>query len=166
MVRVTIRLLPNKEELYEDFKDIVINDLHSDVCYVMSSLMESFVSAIRNNPKAEDPLIMHFVHQNVQINMGCTFQYMTKRAKRQAPDDTTIISDRHNLIPEFVDRHGALSQSARDYWFKVFQEQGIIPKNPSVSTGKHKRRCKKLRKLMVQCMTFVTAWRKKLRKKA
>jgi hypothetical protein len=129
---VTIRLLDGKEQVYDLFKKTVTEQLHSDVCYVTTMLMESFNQAITQMPNPDQQLIMRFVKQSIQINMGCTFQYYTKKARRTPQDETSIITDKHNLLPEVTNQYQNLSKEAREFWLKEFQEEGIIP--PTVST--------------------------------
>jgi hypothetical protein len=140
-LRVTIRLLPDKADVYEDYKKVITERLHSDICYVTTMLMESFTNAVNESPNADSLLMMNFVKQNVQINMGCNFNYFTKKARRNAHDPAEdVITDTHHLMPEVVSQYPDLSEKARQFWFKEFQDQGLIPKDkdPSVSTGKRK----------------------------
>jgi hypothetical protein len=129
---VTIRLNKDEPTVYADFKQVVIDKQHSDVCYVLTMLMKAYTSAVNNNPNPDDPVTMTFLKQNVQINMGCTFQYYTKKARRTPQDETSIITDKHNLLPEVTNQYQNLSKEAREFWLKEFQEEGIIP--PTVST--------------------------------
>jgi hypothetical protein len=167
-LRVTIRLIPEKAQVYDDFKDVVTNRLHSDICYVTTMLMESFVSAVNETSNPDDPLTMHFVKQNVQVNMGCNFNYYTKKARRNAPDRAEdVITDTHNLLPNVVDDFQNISEKARKFWFEEFQAQGIIPKNkvdPSVSTGKQPmKKFSFFGKVWSYCKTIVTKKRNKIK---
>jgi hypothetical protein len=175
-VRVTIRLLPDKARVYDDFQTVVHDKLHSDNCYVLTMLMESFVNAVNESPNADDPLTLHFVKQNVQINMGCNFNYYTKKARRNAPSDPAedVVTDTHNLLPNVVDDVPNLSAKARAFWFEELKAQGFISKDanldapPSVSTPKAPEKSLPFfGKVHKYCMTFV-CWIKRswLRKKS
>jgi hypothetical protein len=156
--------LPEKADVYDNFKKVTTDRLHSDVCYVMTMLMESFTNAVNESPNPDDPLTLHFVKQNVQINMGCNFNYFTKKARRNAKDPAEdVITDTHNLLPNIVDDMPNLSPKARSFWFQEFQAQGFIPKeanldtDPVVSTGKtQKKKFSFFGKIRKYCMTFVT----------
>lgn len=161
-VRVTIRLLPEKAQVYDDFKQICQERLHSDICYVTTMLMESFTNAVNESPNADDPVTLHFVKQNVQINMGCNFNYYTKKARRNAPSDPAedVVTDTHNLLPNVVDDVPNLSAKARAFWFEELKAQGFIDKNasldvdPSASTPKeHKKSLSFFSRIHKYCMT-------------
>lgn len=129
--RVTIRLEPGKEHVYTAFKELVINTLHSDVCYVTTSLMEAFTHAMQQNPKLT-PVTITFARQNVQINMGCTFQYYTKKAKRIPYDGRKAQNvDKNYFFPLLLEEWPTLDAQAKAYWLHRLREQGILP---SVST--------------------------------
>lgn len=132
---VTIRLLDGKEAVYDDFKLNVIDRLHSDVCYVTTMLMEVFNQALEQNPKAE-PVMMKFVKQNIQINMGCTFQYYTKKARRTPQDDISTISDRDSFIPRFTEQFPTMRKKAQDFWIEELKAQGWDLTPPGSETTK------------------------------
>ena len=131
--------------------------------------MESFVNAVNETPNTDDPITLHFVKQNIQINMGCNFNYFTKKARRNAKDPAEdIITDTRNLLPNVVDDLPQLSQKARSFWFDEFKAQGLIPKDanldspPSVSAPeKQKKKLSFFGKIRKYCMTFVTGRRKR-----
>ena len=79
--RVTIRLAKGKEQVYQDFKDLVIDELHSDVCYVMTMLMEDFTKTMRELP---EPTKMTLLQQNITINKGpANYYYYAKKPRRK-----------------------------------------------------------------------------------
>lgn len=160
--RVTIRLLPEKAHVYQDFKDVVTKRLHSDVCYVTTMLMESFVNAVQETPNPDNPLEMNFVKQNIQINMGCDFNYYTKKARRTPSDLSEITTDTHNVLPNVLNQFPELNAKAREFWFREFQLQGLIPKqtrDPYVSTAKPKQ--SRWKKLIYYCKTIMRHLRMK-----
>lgn len=134
---VTIRLNRDEPEVYDDFKKVVIQKQHSDVCFVLSMLMKAYTSAVNNVPNPDDPVTLTFLKQNVQVNMGCTFQYYTKKARRTPQDETSILSDRHNLLPEVTNQYQNLNKQAREFWLHEFQAEGIIPTTVSTPNRKH-----------------------------
>ena len=159
--RVTIRVQSGKEHVYPEFKDLVTNHLHSDVCYVTTSLWESFVEAVKNTPNPSEPILMQFLKQNIQINMGCTFQYYTQRAKRQPHNAKPIIDTSINhVFPSLLDQWQNLKPESRRFWLAEFKRLGIIPQEQAtyVSTRKRKRTNKKISKTLKLCMTKVTGW--------
>jgi len=163
--RVTIRVAKGKEDVYPEFKRLVTEELHSDVCYVTTELWEVFVTALKNAPEPHKPVIMEFLKQNIQINMGCTFQYYTQRAKRQPHDAKPIIETSINhLLPSLLDQWQTLKPEAKRYWLAEFKRIGIIPTHSSVSTLKPMRARKKIFKILKLCMTKVTGWLKRKRK--
>jgi hypothetical protein len=162
--RVTIRVAKGKEDVYPEFKRLVTEELHSDVCYVTTELWEVFLAAMKNAPEPHKPVIMEFLKQNIQINMGCTFQYYTQRAKRQPHDAKPIIETSVNhLLPNLLDQWANLKPEAKRYWLAEFKRIGIIPTCPTSSTGKRERAHKKIFKILKLCMTKVTGWFRKER---
>ena len=128
---VTIRLLDEEEHVYPEFKRIVVERQHSDVCYVLTMLMKAYNQAVNGCPNPDSALTMSFLKQNVQINMGCTFQYYTKKARRVPQDETDIVTfDRRNLLPEIVNQHGLMSEKAKQFWIEELQFQGWTLRPP------------------------------------
>jgi hypothetical protein len=175
-LRVTIRLLEDKAEVYEDFKKVCTEKLHSDICYVTTMLMESFTNAVNETPNADDPMTLHFLKQNVQINMGCNFNYYTKKARRNAPDKPEdVVTDTHNLLPNVVDDVPNLSEKARKFWFEELKAQGFIPKGANLDDPttaathtpslpleqKAQQHFSFLRRAWKYCKTFVTSKRQR-----
>jgi hypothetical protein len=132
--RVTIRLLPESVSDYEEFKDLVWNVLHSDVCYVMGQLFRAFNQAVKQLPHADEKVEMRFFRQNVQINVGCTFQYYTKKARRCPQDAFSVVTDRHNLLPDLVDQFPQLSSKAKQFWIEELTKQGFKIEAPHTSS--------------------------------
>jgi len=81
-----IRVPPQKQAIIDEFKELVIKDLHSDICYVTTMLLESFVKA---NRPLKDPTIIKLVKHEITINQNCTNIYGAglKRARRVIPTD-------------------------------------------------------------------------------
>jgi len=154
-LRVTIRLLPDKEKVYEDYKQLVTETLHSDVCYVTTMLMESFTKAVLQAPSPDAPIEMRFLKQNVQINMGCNFNYYTKKARRTIQDKETLDFTKNAVLGNLIEMWPTLKPESQAYWRKVLTEQGII-EAPSVSTRKPESLKRKIFRLLKHCMTFVT----------
>ncbi len=126
--RVTIRLVEGKEDVYEQFKEVVTEKLHSDVCYVMTELMEVFTTAVNQLP-ATSPVILRFLKQNVQINMGCSFNYNTRKAKRLPPDRKILEVQKNQILPNLIDMWDKLKPESQRYWLQVFKEAGIFPES-------------------------------------
>lgn len=138
---VTIRLLPEEREVYPEFKKIVTEKQHSDVCYVLTMLMKAYNQAVNGTPNPDDPITLSFLKQSIQINMGCTFQYYTKKARRVPQDESNIVTiDRRNLLPEIVNQSGLMSEKAKQWWIEELRAQGWNLNPPTVSTGKHENR--------------------------
>jgi len=158
--RVTIRVAKGKENVYPEFKKLVTQELHSDVCYVTTELWEVFLNAVKNTPRPHDPVTMKFAKQNIQINMGCTFQYYTQRAKRQPHHAKPIIETSINhLLPSLIDQWQTLKPEAKRFWLAEFTRAGITqPQPPSISTRKRRRSRKKFLKRLKLSMTKVTGW--------
>jgi hypothetical protein len=134
---VTIRLLPEEREIYPEFKKIVTEKQHSDVCYVLTMLMKAYNQAVSATPELTEPIELKFAKQSVQINMGCTFQYYTKKARRVPQDESNIVTiDRKNLLPEIVNQSGLMSDKAKQWWIEELRLQGWNlqpPNKPRVS---------------------------------
>jgi len=175
--RVTIRVLPEKMQIYPRFKELVTKELGSDVCFVTTSLWEAFLQAMDQNPPTDQPIEMKFMRQNVQINIGCQFLYQPKKARRTPGSKAFTGSDpsfpfyvdkkNEQLLPQFLDQWETMSQKAKDFWMQRFIEKGIIPHEeppapPSVSTPAQDKPLKKIYKTLKKSMTFVTTKLKKL----
>jgi len=66
--RVTIRVLPQKMQIYPRFKELVTEQLGSDVCFVTTSLWEAFIQAMAEvPPEPQDQIEMKFLKQNPPI---------------------------------------------------------------------------------------------------
>lgn len=170
--RVTIRVLPEKMQVYPRFKELVTKQIGSDVCFVTTSLWEAFIQAMDENPPTSNsPVEMKFMRQNVQINIGCQILYQPKKARR-SPQGThlgTLKSfpfyiDKHNeqLLPQILDQWETMKEESKQFWRKRLIEAGIIQDAPSVSTPQHDKPLKKIFKTLKNSMTFVTGWLKKI----
>ena len=178
--RVTIRVLPEKMQIYPRFKELVCEQLGSDVCFVTTSLWEAFLQAMDENPPADQPIEMKFLRQNVQINIGCQILYQPKKARRSPPGthlgdlkSFPFYIDKHNeqLLPQILDQWKTMKPEAQKFWRIRLQEAGIMPAHeeppaqplPSVSTPAHDKPLKKIFKTLYNSMTNVTGWiRRKL----
>ena len=170
--RVTIRVLPEKMQIYPRFKELVCEQLGSDVCFVTTSLWEAFLQAMDQNPPVSDqPIEMKFMRQNVQINIGCQILYQPKKARRypnypgKQGFPFHLEKENSHLLPEILDQWETLKQSTKDFWIQRLREKGIIPPDPeplpSVSTPAHDKPLKKIFKTLLNSMTNVTGWIKR-----
>lgn len=188
--RVTIRVLPEKMQIYPRFKELVTKQLGSDVCFVTTELWEAFLLAMDQNPPIENqPIEMKFLRQNVQINIGCQILYQPKKARRTPGSKVWTGNDpsfpnyldkqNDHILPELLDRWQTLKPEAQKFWRKRLQEAGIIPNDPepektekSNSEIMHNnppsfpletkdKPLKKFLKAMGKSMTIVTAWLKR-----
>jgi hypothetical protein len=157
--KVTVRVLPDKLQVYPRFRDLVTQKLGSDVCFVTTSLWEAFLIGMDQLPPADEQLEMKFLRQNVQINIGCQITYQPTKARRFPPKDQLplIQISKNQLLPGLLDEWKTLDAAAKRYWRKRFREAGIIQprrrRNPSVSTGKRKRKNYRAWGKMEQSMT-------------
>lgn len=143
--RVTIRLPKQKIDRYLEFKELVTKQLHSDVCYVIGELIESFTVAIKQTK--EPPVTMIFPKQNIQINMGCTFHYNVKKAKRLPTHQKLIQTEKNYLLPQLIDLWHELTPQAKHFWKTQLQQAGITPPPSDKSHTLLHRLKKKIRKL-------------------
>jgi hypothetical protein len=176
--RVTIRVLPEKKEVYPRFKNLVTKELGSDVCFVTTSLWEAFLIGMGKAvpPEGLENLEIKFLRQNVQINIGCQITYQPKKARRTPAtpgmSQLPIIEIRKNhLMPLLLEEWRTLNAASKKFWRKRLKEEGIIPRKrrkkrtpPSVSTGTRKGSTEKKSKPMEKSMTKVTGWRARLRR--
>lgn len=178
--RVTIRVLPQKRQVYPRFKELVTEQLGSDVCFVTTSLWEAFLQAMEQNPPIEQPIEMKFLRQNVQINIGCQILYQPKKARRTPASKAWtghdqsfpyyINRDKNPILPEFLDQWENLGAQSRAFWRKKLIEKGIIPlelltntnrqpqQHTTISTPTHDKPLKKFYKTLKNSMTNVTGW--------
>lgn len=170
--RVTIRVLPEKMQIYPRFKELVTKELGSDVCFVTTSLWEAFLQAMDQNPPADQPIEMKFLRQNVQINIGCKILYQPKKARRypekMQPDPGFpyfMDKNKNHILPGIIEQWDQLKPVAQDFWRKRLIEAGIMPAPqslPSVSSAASRDKpLKKIYKTLRHSMTNVTAWLKR-----
>jgi hypothetical protein len=169
---VTVRVLPEKKQIYPRFKDYVTKELGSDVCFVTTSLWEMFLRGMDQLPPSDEPMEIKFLRQNVQINMGCQIFYHPQKARRTpgSLDLPRMEISKNHFFPLLLEEWETLSEAQKLFWRQRLQEAGIIPQQPrarserssraapSVSTGKPKRKRKKFWRRMEQSMTNVTGW--------
>lgn len=179
--RVTIRVLPSKMQIYPRFKELVTERIGSDVCFVTTSLWEAFIQAMADvPPDPQDKIEMKFFKQNVQINIGCQFNYQPKKARRTPASKTWtgqspafpfyINRDKNPLLPEFLDQWDNLGDQARHFWLMKLIEKGIVPvevltilkqkeeRHPPVSIPTRDKPLKKILQTLKNSMTIVTSW--------
>ena len=168
--KVTVRVLPEKLQVYPRFKDLVTKKLGSDVCFVTTSLWEAFLIGMDQLPPTNEQLEIKFLRQNVQINIGCQITYQPKKARRSPAtpgvSQEPIIEIRKNhLLPLLLDEWKTLNEASKKYWRIRLIEAGIIEKpkrrrkkHPSVSTRKPKGTIKSIKKRMKNSMTKAVGW--------
>lgn len=173
--KVTIRVLPEKIQVYPRFKELVTKELGSDVCFVTTSLWEAFLTAMDQAPPAvPGQLEIKFLRQNVQINIGCKILYQPKKARR-TPGTPTLprIEKKKNLfLPLVLDEWQTLEKQQKMKLISQMAEEGLLdeiiqliglePTHPSVSTGAQESAIKKIWKRMENSMTNVSKWLKRL----
>lgn len=151
---VTFRLLKQKEKVYEDFKAIVIDDQHGDVCYVLTMLMEAYTNAIKQVPN-NDKLELVFPRQTVQINMGCNFNYYTKKARR-LPNPQDVNIQKNYILPNLIEQWSSLKPEAKDFWVLRLKEAGIIEDTPLFPVEPSQSKKTFLQRVMEHCKAFVS----------
>lgn len=151
--KVTIRLLPSKVHVYPEFKKLVIEEQGSDVCFVLTWLMEAYTKAVRASQTQVpySPVELKLSKQNVQINMGCTINYNTRKARRVQDFDKVEVA-KNRFLPLLVEEFPNLDDNAKRFWRKRLIDAGIIP--PSVSTPTSKSRFYIFFRLRKYCMTL------------
>ncbi len=80
-VVTSIRIPLDKIQVRDDFKRLVTEEQHSDICYVTTMLWEAYLKACKQVP---EPTIIKLVKQDITINQNCTNIYGTslKRPRR------------------------------------------------------------------------------------
>ena len=128
--RVTIRLPPEKLEIYQEFKYIVTEVLHSDICYVIGELLEAFVNAVKQVPNPDSKITLTFAKQNIQINMGCNFNYNVKKPKRlphqNCISEESLKISKNYVLPNLIEQWPTLKPRAQEYWRQALTEAGIL----------------------------------------
>lgn len=151
--KVTIRVLPEKMQIYPRFKELVTEKIGSDVCFVTTSLWEAFIQAMDQLPPVNDQLEIKFLRQTVQINIGCSFNYTPKKARRYprdpgAPPGSTVfttpsqpkIEMRKNLfLPLVLDEWKTLNEKQKEMLRDQLIQEGIFPA-PAPPKPKRKKR--------------------------
>lgn len=160
--KVTIRVLPEKLQIYPRFKELVTKELGSDVCFVTTALWEAFLNAMDQVPPADEQLELKFMRQNVQINIGCQILYQPKKARRY-PNHAEILKrfpeispaekpppgfpfyidvKKNRFLPLLLEEWGNMGERQKEFWRQRLIEQGIIPKKKprKVRSDKGKKR--------------------------
>lgn len=163
--KTTIRILKDKEWVYEDFKKLVLDRLHSDLCYVTVSLWEAFVLAFEKVPNPEEPIMLNFPRQNIQINMGCNLNYNVKKSRRKPegirdPLSQPRVELRKNLFfPLLLEEWETLSEEKKRFWYERLVEAGIIQQSEVESSFPIHEKAQQTNEnkksdSMEQCMAF------------
>jgi len=143
--RVTIRLPSEKMQVYEEFKRIVIEKQHSDICYVIGELMEVYVNATKQIPDPDKQIVLRFMKQNIQINMGCNFNYNVKKPKRLPHQDlinnldleAKVKLSKNLVLPNLIEQWPTLKPHAQLYWRQQLTKAGILPLGSNPSRSDH-----------------------------
>ena len=145
--RVTIRLPPEKLEIYQEFKYIVTQVQHSDICYVIGELLEVYVNAVKQIPNPDSKITLTFAKQNIQINMGCEFNYNVKKPKRLPHQnfidnqdlEAKVKLSKNLVLPNLIEQWPTLKPRAQLYWRKALTQAGILTlgSDPSHVAGSH-----------------------------
>lgn len=119
------------------------------------------------------PVEIKFLRQNVQINIGCNFNYSPKKARRYPiqPFPPEIKLDKNHFFPLLLDEWPSMKEENKAFWRERLKEVGIILPDPAPSKPKHRpqrvrkprKRKKIFSKLMEQSMTIVSSWLGRLR---
>ena len=143
-------------------------ELGSDVCFVTTSLWEIFLRGMDQLPPTNEPMEIKFLRQNVQINMGCQIFYAPQKARRIPGSEFPKIEiNKNHFFPLLLDEWKTLSAAQKLFWRQRLKEAGVIPRArqkgsrrraPYVSTGRRKRKSKKILGRWKQSMTNVTGW--------
>jgi hypothetical protein len=96
--------------------------------------MEAFSLAMNNAPNHEGVVTLNFVKQNVQVNIGCNFNYNVKRARRIASEVPLKIS-KNVFFPELLTQWHTMTEENKLFWRNELRNKGII-EDPLVSSGK------------------------------
>ncbi len=136
--KATIRLKPETIGIYNDFRDLVKSQ-GGDVCYVTAELWTAYLKGCEQIPSG--PTAISVPKQNIQINMGCTFNYLSGRRARRLPPyerrDVVDVSLNH-ILPNLVDQWQTLKPEAQRFWRKALVDSGII--EPPAPKRKRRRR--------------------------
>lgn len=81
-----IRVPLDKQPIIDEYKEIVIDRQHSDLCYVTTSLIEAYVKAFREVP---EPTIIRLFKQDITIQQNCTNIYgaTLRKPRRLMPEE-------------------------------------------------------------------------------
>lgn len=165
--KVTVRVLPEKRQIYPRFKDLVTKELGSDVCFVTMALWEAFLNGMDQLPPVDEQLEIKFARQNVQINIGCQITYQPMKARRTpgslSPLPTMEVKKNY-FFPLLLEEWETLGEPQKQFWRERLLEAGIIEQPrarrkrssrapPSVSTGNRKHKRKNLVRRMEESMT-------------
>lgn len=160
---VTIRIpREDYETVYLPLKELVTKKLGSDVCYTTITLYRAFLNAMNQVQQQPDHIEMKFLRQNVQINMGCNFNYEVKK-RRRAPENLfpeDIITDKTNLLPNLISQFPQLTPQAQSFWIEELKRQGFQIMPPS-QKGKTNIFWAKLSTIVKHCKAFLK-WMLKL----
>lgn len=156
--QVNVKINPGKRMIYPQFKELVTEQLGSDVCYVTVELWELFLNAMKSAPNPSETITLKFLRQNVQLNIGCNFSYNVRRARRAPPGPLLpeVKLDRNHILPGLIEMWPTLTPASRAFWTKALQEAGVMPSLPSISTGAPKPTTLTAQKTMDQSIALAT----------
>jgi len=141
--RVEFRVNPDVDQVRVDFfKNI--DRLHTDRCYILTSLMKAWNLAVSAIPDPDAKVNVATPGQSIQINIGCNFHYHTKKARRTLPTSRLPEMEmrKNTFFPLLLEEWPTLREDQKAFWRQQLINAGIMPPleqtQPPASTGKRK----------------------------
>jgi hypothetical protein len=124
----------------------------------MTSLMEAFIQGSNQTPNPNDPVTLKFLKQNIQLNIGCNFNYNVKKARR-IQHETELNVNKNIFFPALIEQWPTMTQANRDFWLQRLQQEGIIPQTQKKFTKP--QHCDKSHTMLHALRKFVNWLRRK-----
>jgi hypothetical protein len=139
---------------YETIKKFVVEDLHSDMCFIQWSLLRAFFYGLSKKPNINNTFEIKFPRQNIQMNIGCTINYNRLKARRLPPKEPPLELRKDYLLPLLLEEWSTLSEAKKTFWRERLKENGII--YTSDSCQKPEKNKNFFQTLLKYCLTIVS----------
>lgn len=135
--KVTYRIKKEDKPEYDLIKEFIINNLHTDLCFVQWSLLRAFFKGMKNKQDPNDIVELKLFNQKIQLNIGCTINYNRLKARRVPPEYTNV--KKNLFLPLVFDEWDTLQEKQKEAIRTQLIQEGIIDPPVSVGTSENKK---------------------------
>jgi len=135
--KITYRIKHEDLAEYKEIKKFIIENLHTDICFVQWSLLRAFFKGMQNKQDPNDIVELKLFNQKIQLNIGCTINYNRMKARRIKPEFTNV--KKNLFLPLVFDEWDTLQEKQKEAIRNQLIQEGIIDPPVSVGTSENKK---------------------------